>query len=72
LRGFREYALVIKEKRVYQAFYPMNMEIKGNTVIVKGILKKIVGAGKVTEETRTVKYTFSVRNGRLFIEGIEL
>jgi len=70
--AFREYALAVKKNKVYQSFYPMTMEVKGNTVIVKGILRKTVGVGSVKEESREVKYKFTVRNSRLFIEGIEL
>lgn len=71
-RAFQDYALAIKTKRVYQAFYPMSIEFKGNKAIVRGFMKKIVGAGEVIEESKEVKYTFRVQNGRLFIEGIEL
>ena len=70
--AFREYAEAIKRKKVYQAFYPVSFEVKGNVAVVKGIVKKVVGAGEVEEEGKVIKYTFSVRNGRLFIEGIEL
>lgn len=70
--AFREYAEAIKRKKVYQVFYPMGIDVKGNEVLVKGVLKKMVGAGDVGEESKTVRYWFRVEGGRLFIEGIEL
>ncbi len=71
-KAFQDYTSAIKRKKVYQVFYPMSMDIKSNVVIVRGMVKKIVGAGEVIEENKEVKYRFKVLNSRLFIEGIEL
>ena len=70
--AFHEYARTIKERKVYQSFYPMEMRIGKGEVTVKGLLKKVVGPGEVETEERTVRYRFRVQGTRLLIEGIEL
>ncbi len=71
--AFREYAEAIRSKKVYQVFYPVKMSVvRNNEVVVEGILKKVVGPGKVETESKKVKYRFRVENSRLLIEGIEL
>jgi len=62
----------IKENRIWQVFYPMNLTVRGNEVVVSGIIKKAVENQLIGSFDKRIRFKFSVRNSRLVVEGIEL
>lgn len=67
-----KYKKHVKENRIWQVFYPLSLKVEGNKVKVSGILKKGVEGQLISNENKTITFTFSVKNGRLIVEGIEL
>lgn len=71
---FIKIAQTIKENDYYQSFYPLRFYVdkKGNSLVIEGVVRKMAGMQYIGEERKRVEIKFIIKNGRFFVESIEV